>query len=379
MPTFGCIPVIALVTLVVCGCQGPTSSRSTGEEVSEPAPRSPSASTSTDINDAGLVDNIWAWSVVTEAPQSYDGDLEANDGYVAAPAGGATGIYRRIGDRRSLLLTPVADAGFRIDKVALGEHWATWVEVEDVPTNRPHVRVHVADLRTGATVRLDEVPGVPDPGLPPTVHQSGGHLVYTTQDGQDTNCIAQLDLSTFTGRVVYCTERKEFGVGFPSFSSAGVVFNEWRPSPKPSGCRRVLVAGTGDKGVEPVPARSGCRPFSGLAGDGFWFWGEQRPHTPGVAEFFAAIDDGDVVSLGEGDTAKEAVCGGWVYWVSFQGEAAELRRWRPDAQVEVVYRNDDRWLAVSTPRCQGQRITIGRFPDGGGRQQLVEALLPLDG
>lgn len=364
---------VAVCLLLAGGCAGSVSPREGFEETPSPAARISAASGD---HSANQVDNLWAWSVVAEAPRMYNGDLGANRRFVLAPVGEATGVYKRQGRQRELILRLDPEPGFRIEESTLSEHWVTWREVEDRATKRPEVHIHVADLRRGTTTRLDRVPGVADPGLPPTSSHSGQHLTYTTQDAQATNCIAHLDLASMKGSVVHCTPHKEWGAGFPRYGSGGVTFNQWRPQPRPGGCLSVLVVASGETKAKPVPAQRDCRPFSGVADDDFQFWGEQRPYTPEQADFFAATSDGSIERFGRGDTATEIWCNGWVYWVTHPAEVGELRRWRPGSAVEVVYRNSPSWLTLSVPSCQGDRLNIVRFPNSSADQQLIEATIP---
>lgn len=351
------------------------------EEAGTPDPaetRSPgtSSSSSRSSQAAEPSSGQWRWRVVASAPVRDHTSMTANAEYVVSPGPHGPIVTSRQAPRGARPVLRIApEPGFVVDSTALsGRHVAWWL-VEEGLAKTPKVRGFLADLRTGRITEVGDAQGVPAPGLPPTWHLAGHRLAYTTQDGENTNCIAVLDLRSMAAHVPFCTERKEQGAGFPRLGGGAVTFNEWTPRPRPAGCRRVLTIGGGS--TTAVPARKKCRPFSGVDGvDGTVVWAEQKPYTPSHAMFFARLPEGKVVRLEQGRTGTEFWCDGWFYWLGDKVETAQLRRWRPGSRTEVVYENDPRWLAIHDARCQGDRITLVRFPNGPGRRELLEAVTP---
>jgi hypothetical protein len=308
--------------------------------------------------------------------------LMASPRYLLTQDGDAAVVTDRRSGREVQRIVPSGD--WQQDGFELDDEWLTWATLLEAPDGT-HTKLMALRLPDGKPVNVGGLPGVLDPGLPDAYSGSDSQVVYTTQDGHKTNCIAVADLDRQRSHVVQCTASKAYGTGHASITRHGVVFNQWRPRPKPAGCVSLWTAPHGGEPA-PVHAKDRCTLKTGVLGKDFVAWTEQWPGTPEFGNLYAQPSGGMRVSLGRADMSTERICGDHLYWVALAAAPKsddpftapyQVRRWAPGTRVEVVLETvPERDLLFYDLTCNEDRPYVVRSPFRSGRDSLLELTLP---
>ncbi|MFZ2503172.1 MAG: hypothetical protein WAW88_10915 [Nocardioides sp.] len=338
--------------LLLSGCLAPT------EPGQQPAddPTTPAASSSAADGGQPTLDWVEVGPVATTVVTSGDTNVTITDGFGTLTMAGAETKLPR-------------PRGYTAQEALLDDDFAVVVHQHD-GESEPSTATVVAR----ADGRLLLVDGASEPA---TVN--GGTWALGTDDAGDgvlfhatfgpgrTYCLAEHNLRTDAGRIVWCGS---VGTGFNDArqTSAGLTVLSFT-SGKPS-CRTPLAIDVATGTATPVVGPEECAGWDSLLTDDGPVW-STVPNEKRIeeADFFATGDDGPI-PLGTGDTGSLTWCAGAAYFTQqpqADGDPARLLRWDGTA-LATVYETPGSPGFLSEPRCGGSAITITARSEGGDEQ-----------
>lgn len=258
------------------------------------------------------------------------------------PADPRTTVVAKRGDDSVILRHRVNDRRFETDFAGLYRDWAVLVDedAESGQAGKAGAQGWIYDLRTGGSTAVSKIPGAPPLSMfgPQATITSDGKYDYSASVGSgSSNCVGEIDLTRMQGRTVECAKEGEM-ILYVNTGDRGATWTYFKGGGFDA-CR--VGRGVQDGQLFTIAADE-CDTFDTAAVGGWSVRSVQSPSQPiQPAMPLTATHEGATVKLGDMRGQSLIGCGGYAYWkrdVAGDAPAQEIMRWRPDGEVELVYR-----------------------------------------
>lgn len=267
-----------------------------------------------------------------------------------------------------------ASSGWQVEDVFLVGAYAVVVDADPEPPYQPRpwfaaTRYRLSD---GSATKLAGRPALS--GTAPEVYAADGDFAYTTDSGGRV-CVATGTVASGTAATKYCSP-PGWIPGYLRLDGSTLTFAETSQDSARTraadGCRRLVrvpIGGSGPSGGQPVPTDQPCLQYAGAGGANWSVWTQASPSDTDPEQApVVANTGGSARRMDTGTTGSLRSCGPWAYYLHrVDPNTVEIRRWKPGAAIESVYRSPNPTLSTTSPvSCANGWLSVMRQYSGTG-------------